>query len=93
MIVARERKGLKIQGARRVDRRRHTRWYVERRQRVHPEDSAPYVAAADCGEKSGLTRKTGCPDTSLLFSVRPGRNAGKGMIRRKDQAECESPGR
>ena len=29
MIVARERKWLKIQGARSADRRRHTRRYVE----------------------------------------------------------------
>ncbi len=53
-IVARVCERLKIQGARSVDRRRHTRRYVERRQRVHPGDSVPYVAAADRGEKSGL---------------------------------------
>ena len=29
MIVARERKGLKIQGARSADRRRHTRRHIE----------------------------------------------------------------
>ncbi len=62
-IVARECKGLKIQGARNADRRRHTRRYVRRAERVHPGDSAPYAAAADCGEKSGLVcASRSCPD-------------------------------
>ena len=95
MIVARERKGLKIQGARSADRRRHTRRYVNRllkapqeAERVYPGDSATYTAAADRGEKSGLKRRYS--PGQITQSLQKIRRMGKGPTGRAHHHTAES---